>query len=241
VCTRAQPVGRDERGPRRCRGHDEVGAARRRLQVVGDLHRHTEQRGHLLGVAHRLLRAAREHGDVLRCADAEQGLQLQPRLDARAHDQRMPGVLAGQQVDGEGAGGRRAQVGEVPVVEQDAVQEPGRRGEDERDAAAGGQPGLRVVEEARGGLDDPVVGPVDVGTLDVGLAVVLRELEVEDGRQRHAVLVQGDEPLANRGQRRGGIDGLADAILGEDQGFGHVHDATWAPMTVQTRSRAWSR
>src|SRR5439155_13410222 len=109
-----------------------------------------------------------------------------------------------------------AQVGQVSIVEEDGGEKTGRRIEDQDEAAADRHSLLGVTVEP-GRLLDRVEGPpMQVGALDVDLALVGRDVEADDARERRLAMGEGDEGVAHGGVRGRGADELPDLRLKKD-------------------------
>ncbi len=145
-------------------------------------------------------------------------LDLQPRLDAGADDARR-GDGARREVAGrDGAGRRRADVGEVAVVEEQRVDEAGLRREQDHQPVEARQAELRVVEEARAHLDREAVEAGDVGRLHVDLAVRLRDRHRQDRRHHDAARGErGEGPLDRVDRLEVEADRLAEIGFRRDQ------------------------
>jgi hypothetical protein len=86
---------------------------------------------------------------------------------------------------GHGTGCRRADVGEIAVVEQHGLHDSGLGVQQDHEAVEAGQAALGVVEETGADLDREAVQARHIGGLDVDLAVPLRDRHRQDRRHHY--------------------------------------------------------
>ena len=171
-------------------------------------------------------------------ANQFQCFQLQAGLHAGAVDSGDRGILAREVFGSRRPGGGRAHVGQVAIVEQQRLDQPGRRRQQDHHAVGRGQADLRIVEETGADLDGKAVKVRHIGRLHVDLAMMFGNVEAQDRRHRHR---QG-------GERPEGVLHTGDGVevqlhdrpeigLGEDRHAGHAARSRPSRHALLTMSR----
>ncbi len=127
-----------------------------------------------------------------------------------------------EKISRQGTGGPGPQLGQVPVVEEDGSEQSRGGLEDEDEAAPDRQALLGVAVEAPGLLDREVRRPTEVRALDVDLAPVLGDVEIDDTGKRDLAPRQLDEGVPDRPQRLGGTDKIADVRFEKHANLGQT-------------------
>ncbi len=153
---------------------------------------------HVVDVARELLGDDAVDVQALEVAHHLEAAHLVARLRARADHAGGLDLAPRQHVGGERPGQAGAQLGEVAVVDEQRLQKAGLRADQDHHARAVGQTLGGVVGKARCDLDGEAVEALDVGRLDVDLAVVLGDLDGDDGGREGASFGEAREALGDR-------------------------------------------
>ena len=128
-----------------------------------------------------------------------QRLELQPGLHAGAEDRGNGGIRPRQMFRRDRAGGGGADIGEIAIVEQQRLDQPGSCRQQHHHAVDAGQAELRIVEEAGADLDGEAVDARHIGRLHIDLAAMLGNVEPQDRRHRHRQSGQRAESVLDAG------------------------------------------
>jgi len=98
---------------------------------------------------------------------------------------------------GDCPGSRRADIGQVAVVEENRLDDPGLGAEEDHETIEAGQAELGIVEETGADLDREAVEPRHISGLHVDFAMPFGNRHRQDRRHHHAA---GREVLRRRGR-----------------------------------------
>ena len=158
--------------------------------------------------------------------------ELQLCLRAGAVDSGHVRVLSRQMFRRHCAGGGRAHVGQIAVVEQQRLDQSRLCRQQHHQSVGARQTELGIVEEARADLDGKTVEPRHVGRLHVDLAAMLGDVEPHDrrhGDRQRRQRAKGSLHAGNRIEIQ--LHDLPEITFGEDRYAAHA-----APSCAPTNS-----
>ncbi len=180
-----QPVGHHEWGPRRRRGHDKLALAHHLFGAGADLGLNAQRIGQVGGAGGGLRLVAAPDEKAGEWPDDVRGLHLQPRLNPGADHAGRLDRLGCKKPRGHRAGCGGADVGQVAVVEEHRLHQPGPGREQDHQSIERGQADPGIVEEPRRDLDRKAIEAGDPGGLDVDLAMRFGKFHRQDRRHHH--------------------------------------------------------
>ncbi len=150
---------------------------------------------HGLTIGFEFLLAGSPDDDVPTVDDRQQGFDLHSALHTGAEDADALDVARCEVSGDHRAGGGSADVGEMALIEEDALELGGLLAEHEHQTVGLGQTELDVVVETRRHLDDEDVIVLDIAVLDVDVARRVVKYQLAHRRHHHVTVGVGDESL----------------------------------------------
>ena len=194
-----QPSGLEDRFGRWRGGYDELAFGHDALRIVIDAGVDAKIARQVGRASLRLLDVAAPYQSPAEGTDQMSGLDLEPGLNAGAEHASGFDRRRRQMPGGDGSRRRRADVGQIAIVEKQGLDESRRRGKQDHQAVEARKAEPRIVEEAGADLDGEAIEAGNIGGFHVDLAMGLGDRHGQD--RRH-------DDFARRQRREGVLDDL---------------------------------